>query len=189
MPTGSINDPVEVRARIIGASGTAANEGLATVDIVHERVHDGEMFVASVRFEDVANGGSFAMLIRTGGKDVHMAIALQAGGEAFFDVYEGTSPTANGTQLTAFNAFRRHTNTALTTVYHTPTVGGGNEGTAIFRGFAPGGSGPNAGGGSIRRNTEWIFKPATVYYILITNDSGQTHDYGLAVEFYEHDET
>jgi hypothetical protein len=188
MPTGTESDPVEVRVSIVDVGGDITEEGVPVIDAVHNRVHSGQVFNASHRFDSVGNDASVSVLIRTGGKDVHFSLVAQAGGDAFITIYEGATPTANGTSIPTYNNFRRSPNVCATTFFHTPTVGGGSEGTAIFNGFTPGGSGPKAGGGEARSAAEWILKPATVYYIVITNKSGNTKSYSVAMEFYEEDE-
>jgi hypothetical protein len=183
-----MSEPVEVRCIIIGTESGITEDGLPIVDIVHERVHRGVTFECSKSFLDVGNNNSIAFLIRTGGKDVHFTFIVGSGGDALVKLYEDTVPTSNGTQVPLLNLFRRSTRIAETTVYHTPTVGGGSEGTNLIDLLNPGGSGPQAGGGTFRRETEWIFKPASVYYLLITNVSGNTKDMSIGIQFYEYDE-
>lgn len=190
MPTGTESDPVEVRAIIVGMGGEAEEDGVTTISFPHHQVHEGLTFLGSASFADVADDGTAALLLRTGGKDVHATFDAACGGDARIKLYEDTTPTANGTAVTLFNLFRRHPNTAQSTLYHTPTVPGGNEGTQIETRLLPGGRGPQSSGDSLvlRQGTEWILKPASVYYLLATNISGNTKDISLSVQFYEFDE-
>ena len=188
MASGSASDPVQVRAVLIGTADDASEDGITITSIEHQRVHEGVTYSGSIFFADVANDASKALLLRTGGKDCHSIFGIEGGGDTRFRLYEGAVPSANGTAVTLYNLFRRSPNTPESTLYHTPTVGGGSEGTLLLDKLIPGGNGPQSGGGTLRRGTEWILKPATVYYILATNISGNTKDMSLELEFYEHDE-
>jgi hypothetical protein len=63
---------------------------------------------------------------------------LIAGGDAQFDVYEGTTFSAAGTSITPVNHNRTSVNTCGCTVTHTPTVT--VLGTHLWRELVPGGS-------------------------------------------------
>lgn len=112
-----------------------------------------------------------------------MTFGVYAGGECFIDLYEAPAITAVGTALPVYCMKRFGGQNPLPTVFYDPTVAGG---LLIFNGMGPAGSGPQAGGSAIRNDTEWILRGSTDYYFVLTNDSGATHDFAIAIEFYEH---
>ena len=153
------------------------------VDSVHHEVHEGEMMHVSYGVSNLANNASLDVLLTTGVSEVHTVIRYAAGGDANIYLYE--SPTvANGTALTVYNMTRNNSRTAATVAKHTPTVSATGS-TALISEFLPGGSGGQAGGGSVRLGTEWILLPSTNYLIRITNLAAGIQQASIAVEFYE----
>lgn len=163
-------------------------EGAITLDYIHEKLHEGGVFLASHYFSAVANTASASVLLVTGPIAVHLVGTVQAGGQARIRIYEGAVASSVGTVLPSYNLNRVSTRTLNTKLYYTPTVAGGSEGTLIYDSMSAAGKGPQAGGGDLRRGSEYILKADTTYYFVITNTSGNAQNYAIELEYYETDE-
>lgn len=180
-----MTEPVEVRSRIIGQEDESREDGLVTSSVHHDRVHEGRTFFISHYFGEIANSGTISMLMRTGSEFVYAIGTVNCGGNALVYLYEDTVPSDNGTQGEPLNMNRNSSNAAETECYVSPTVPGGSEGLQLLVDLLPGGEGPLAGGGTYRPDTEWVLKPASVYYIMATNISGNTQPMHAGVQFSE----
>lgn len=161
------------------------DEGAVVIDYAHKKVHEGDLYLASGYFANIANAGTVKLLLVTGAIPVHLTGQILAGGEAYIEFYEGATANPLGTVVTGINLNRGSTNTANLKLYHTPTVAGGSEGTKIYDSFAPAGRGPQAGGGDLRPGSEFLLAVNTTYYMVITNVSGNAKNYGVELEYYE----
>jgi hypothetical protein len=155
---------------------------LVEIGHTHHMVHDGEAYQIWYWANDVADGSSIEILIRTGGDAVHMIYDAVAGGDATAHLIENPTVNAVGTALTEYNLNRTSTNTPSTVTYHTPTVAAGTE---LVAQLLPGGQGPKAGGGQVAADSEWVLKPNEDYVFRVTNISGNAQPLGLVVEWYE----
>jgi hypothetical protein len=107
-----------------------------TIDIAHQKIHEGNHFIV----HSIATGINIAnpkyyLLIpppfdSTNTIEIHVIFEIDAdhGGELY--VYEDTTVSANGTEVTIINNNRRSSTQSLTSVYEDPTVT--TEGTLIF---------------------------------------------------------
>ena len=158
--------------------------GIVTIEAEHHEVHESNMYIVAHRFEDVADDGVVRFrIILAATKRLHCKFELAVGGNSRFDLYQGTTYDADGTELVEYNQDRGAADSASPSTYHTPTVN--TLGTKILPGVLPGGVKNFAGGGSARSFTEWILKPSTDYLLVITNVSGGVIDIAVTAEFYE----
>ena len=138
------------------------------VDAAHHHLHEGEMY--QFTHGPVALGNGASLDFRVVVADVpattrtpHVVAELDATGECWLELYESTTYSANGTAGTFQNRNRNVANSALTTIFTTPTVNA--LGTKISGWIV--GSGEKAGG-SGREAVEWPLKANTQYNYRIT---------------------
>ena len=128
------------------------------------------------------NGDVIEMLINVPtGTFPHILCEISSATEGYFEVYEGTTTSADGTSLTRLNRSRDSTNTANMTMFHTPTIT--TDGTKIWDGFF-GSAGTSETGGISRSNNEFILKQNTKYLIRYTSESNNNRFKGM-VDWYE----
>lgn len=152
----------------------------------HRMIHDGFMFSASAQDVAVANGAKFYMLLQVpAGVFPHLQIFEIAadGGPLTYDLHEGTTFSAAGTAITAYNRNRNSSNTLQTTLTYDPTVT--IEGTAIDEHYVP-----TAGTGKtgVIDTTQWgefVLAQNTNYLIGVHNDSGQARNIQMLIGLYE----
>ena len=159
------------------------------IDVAHNNVHKGKFYTACNIFNSVANTSSAEVLIQVGSnKKLHFVKNCAAGGDAEVFLFEGTTFSAAGTSITAYNLNRSSSSTTDATITHTPTLTA--DGTQINCGFIPGGGIFGAGGsngGPIRSGTEIVLDVNTDYLIRLTNTSGGAQDMSIEVGYYESD--
>lgn len=160
--------------------------GQVSITTPHDAVHDGIMFEISHIFANVASGGGNAdiLIVNGSSKELHTTIHVVSGAEASMYMYESPTVTAVGTQL-AINDMNRTTRNSpvSTTAYHTPTIGA--VGTLLSESLIEGGTAGRAIGGQVRWGTEWILRKSTNYLIRITNNTQNTANMSIQIEFYE----
>lgn len=163
--------------------------GPVVTEAKHHRIHKGEGYAAFHAISALANGASFDFLLATSSKFPHFRdFNVVANGAPFtVEVYEGTVTSNDGTTVPLFNCNRNSSNTAISTLTHTPTVS--EVGTQIDDRLLPdsGGFFGNGGGGQIIGGAvlEWILKPNEKYLIRINNGSGAAEDVVCNFFFYE----
>jgi len=159
---------------------------LVMVDIVHWRIHRGEMFTASYitpNAAPIADDATVAMLLETDSTTPHLIFDVEGGGDFEAQFYEGTTTSNDGTTVTPYNMNRNSSTVQTLVTTHTPTVT--DNGTQLFTHFYPGGSGGHAIGGGGFTLREWILKASTKYLILLTNRAGTAQPMGVSVQWYE----
>lgn len=169
--------------------GTSALSGadapLITVDVNHQRNHDGRAFVAWRLYPvsaKLASGASCDIVFAAGpGIRLHMTVEALLMGDAELYIYEGATSTG-GTAFTPVNRNRNYTTASEVAMVMNPTVTG--TGTLIDAQFLPGGVGKKAGGGDAQ-SLEFVLKPLTNYLIRMTNVNGTDHPGYVALEWYE----
>jgi hypothetical protein len=155
--------------------------GLVTIDSVHKRIHDGQLFSASSFVLELADDAVSMILIRVA-SFAHMALQAGCGGNAEIEFFEGTTTSADGSALATPNHNRASATVATTLVFSGPTPTG--DGTELGTGFIPGGTGGNAIGGSTSSFAEWILD-ANDYMVRLTNRAGTTQPASIQVVWYE----
>jgi hypothetical protein len=169
--------------------GTSALSGadapLITVDVNHQRSHDGRAWIAWRLYPDAAKlaAGASCNIVLAAGPDtiVHFTIDALLMGDAELYIYEGATSTG-GTPFTPINRNRNYTTSSNVAMVINPTVTA--TGTMLDAQFLPGGTGKKAGGGGLS-SLEFIFKPLTNYLIRMTNVNGTAHAGHLSLEWYE----
>jgi len=163
-------------------SKVGAGEGIL---VAHAEVHEAGMYHASHLYTTIGDDANADMLIKVGAnKELHSAIAVVAGGDAYFYLYSGTTTSAIGTAITPRNMNREDgTDASDADVRHTPTVS--SAGTQLAAGFIPGGQKNQAVGGDARSGAEWILAKSTDYLARVTNKAGSAKDISIVLEYYQ----
>lgn len=164
-----------------------ADAPLITVDVNHQRNHDGRAFFAYKLAPDSAPLGSTAsidiVLASPSGIFPHITVDAMCLGDAELYIYEGTV-TTGGTSFTPVNRNRNYSvsNPSQIAMVINPTVT--SVGTEIDAQIIPGGVGKKAGGGTAG-SLEYVLKPLTNYMFRLTNVNGTAHAAYLQLEWYE----
>lgn len=161
-----------------------------SIDVVHQKVHEGVSFTANYLEKSLANSGFMRLLFKTSVRSAHLLIQVESEGKLYFRTFSGTTTSADGTgpgtttsdKLTVFN--RRGTgNGSTTAITYGPTITatGSMRGNRVF----PFGTGGTAAGGSDASRVESIIPPNTTILIEVQNVSGQVRDCGIILDWYE----
>ena len=156
---------------------------LRTIDTEHSKIHEGKAFIASTYKEDLADDAEYNFLIKnTDVSELHAVFAINFEGNAIVDVFEGTTVSADGTEITVYNRKRSSTTASGATAFHTPTIT--DDGTSISKTVIPGASGPNASGGNNQGRFEWLLKVDTNYMVRVKNIAGAAKSGTITADFY-----
>jgi len=164
-----------------------ADAPVITVDVNHQRNHDGRAFYAYKIYPDsaplAANASIDIVLASPSGVFPHMTINGLCLGDAELYVYEGTT-TTGGTAFTPINRNRNYavSNPSQVAMVINPTVT--SVGTELDAQIIPGGAGKKSGGGTAA-SLEYVLKPLTNYLFRLTNVNGTAHAAYLTLEWYE----
>jgi hypothetical protein len=164
-----------------------ADAPVITVDVNHQRNHDGRGYFAYKIAPDSAPLASTAsidiVLASPSGVFPHLTVDGMCLGDAELYIYEGTS-TTGGTAFTPINRNRNYavSNVSQVAMVINPTVT--SVGTEIDAQIIPGGAGKKSGGGSAA-SLEYVLKPLTNYLFRLTNVNGAAHAASLQLEWYE----
>ena len=164
-----------------------ADAPLISVDVNHQRNHDGRAFFAYKMYPDsapLAAGASLDIAFAApAGVFPHMTIDAMCLGDAEFYIYEGATATG-GTSFTPVNRNRNYavSNPSQIAMIVSPTVTSvGNE---LDAQVIAGGSGKKSGGGT-SGSLEYVLKPLTTYLFRLTNVNGTSHAAHMQLEWYE----
>lgn len=156
------DQPIPVSFVGSGNSPTTDTNHLAlvTMDSMHRKIHDGQVFTASRFVDAVADGASIVVLIQTGTTACHMRITATSIGAAELALYETAviSGDEEGTAITSYNRNRASASAATATITHTPELS--DNGTLISNHHT------YEGHSSIE---EWVLGASNVYQIILTN--------------------
>lgn len=164
-----------------------ADAPLITVDVNHQRNHDGRAFFAYKTYPTsakLAAGASIDIVLASpSGVIPHLTVDAFCQGDAELYVYEGTS-TSGGTPFTPINRNRNYSvsNPSQVAMVINPTVT--SVGTELDAQIVPGGVGKKSGGGTAG-SLEYVLKPLTNYMFRLTNVNGTSHAAFLTLEWYE----
>ena len=164
-----------------------ADAPLITIDINHQRNHDGRAFFAYKIHKEsapLADNASIDIAIASPeGVYPHVNVEALCLGDAELYIYEGAS-ASGGTAFTPINRNRNFavTNQSQVAMVINPTVT--SVGTELDAQLLPGGSGKKSGGGEAG-SLEYVLKPLTTYLFRLTNVNGTAHAAHLALEWYE----
>ena len=164
-----------------------ADAPLITVDVNHQRNHDGRAFFAyklyPVASKLAANASIDIVMASPAGVFPHMTVEAFCQGDAEFYLYEGSS-TTGGTAFTPINRNRNYavSNPSQSAMVINPTIN--TLGTELDGQLVPGGVGKKSGGGD-SATLEYVLKPLTNYHFRLTNVNGTSHAASLTLEWYE----
>lgn len=188
---------VDHQGRLVVALAASADTGegelltdditgaLATIDVVHHEVHEGETWVASRFVLSLANNASIDLYLTTGALWPHLSWIALMGGDGEMQFYAAPTISVVGTLMARPNLNRGSSRASTLIPYHTPTIT--NNGTLLLNDALPGGRGPQAGGGLARSNTEWILAAGTNYLMRFYNRSGNNQIASIVLQWYEED--
>jgi hypothetical protein len=160
------------------------------IDLVHQKVHEGLSYTVNYLEKDVANNGFIRLLVRTGLRQAHILIEVEAEGKVYFKTFSNATVTADGTppstlitsKLTIFNRCGACGNGNKTNVFFGPTFTGGElRGNRMF----PFGKGGTAVGGQQASRVESVVFTNSEFIIEVQNVSGQARDIGIVLDWYE----
>ena len=152
-------------------------------------MHEGNTFQASQKTaeqSEIADDETYEMFIIVGDEaEAHFTFMGACGGACEMELFENTTVSNPGTQLTVQNMRRslHGINLNTTLAFEEPTLIA--PGDLITGRFVPGGSGPLASGGTAREGTEWPLKVDTNYLIRLTNRSGNAQPASILAQWYE----
>ena len=160
------------------------SHSVTVIDENHRMIHDGFWYELFQEDLALANGASVEVLLSVpAGTFPHFQeLELDTdGGPVRVFLYEGTTTSADGSELTWINKNRNSSNSPSTQVFVSPTIT--DDGTLLKRKAAPN-SGPltvfNQSQGG-----EWVLQPSTKYLIRITNASGAAREVNITIAMYE----
>lgn len=161
-----------------------ARSGLdETVDTVHEHVHKGIAYSATILNTAVANNGKLNLVLEIpADREIHFRYHLAGGGEATYRLVRSPTITVAGSAITAYNHNDRSQEAAGTVATKDATY---SDGIELFNKYLPGGAAGRAVGDQTELNTEWVLKPGLTYVLEITNISGGAAAFGLTGNWYE----
>jgi hypothetical protein len=166
---------------------SGADAPVITVDVNHQRNHDGRAYYAYKIAPDTAKlaaGASINIVLASpSGVYPHITVYGMCLGDAELYIYEGAS-TTGGTAFTPVNRNRNYavSNQSQVAMVINPTVT--SVGTEIDVQLIPGGSGKKASGGAAG-SLEYVLKPLTNYLFRLTNVNSAAHAASLTLEWYE----
>lgn len=164
-----------------------ADAPVITVDVNHQRNHDGRAYYAYKIAPDsakLADGASINIVLASpSGVYPHITVNGMCLGDAELYIYEGTT-TTGGTAFTPINRNRNYavSNVSQVAMVINPTVT--SVGTEIDAQIIPGGTGKKSSGGATG-SLEYVLKPLTNYLFRLTNVNGTAHAASLNLEWYE----
>jgi len=157
---------------------TGALVGVVT-PLEHARVHDGNLFHASVYAGLIEAAGSTGLAFSVGDADAHVRLGVSSAGNFQIELLDEFACSDNGAAVASSNMHRGSASTAGMAVYLNPVVTGSS---LVSDDLVP------AGRGSVLdlRDSEWILESSGSYALRATNvDSSGSAAIGLSVEWYE----
>jgi hypothetical protein len=164
-----------------------ADAPVITVDVNHQRNHDGRAFYAYKIASDsapLAAGTSIDIVMASpSGVYPHVTIDGMCLGDAELYLYENTT-TTGGTSFTPINRNRNYavSNPSQVAMVVNPTIT--SVGNVLLAEIIPGGATKKSGGGSAA-SLEYVLKPLTNYLFRLTNVNSTSHAASLQLEWYE----
>jgi hypothetical protein len=162
-----------------------ATRAVTTIDYAHHEVHAGSEYFITYS-ATVASGNSMDILVITPDttKWSHAPWEIESTLVTTFYIYEGTTVSNNGTDLSEINSNRNSASVAGTQTYHTPTVTG--TGTQIYiEAFGISTGAFVRVGGESNSTQEIILKQNTKYLFRITSGTNGSL-ISFRLRWYEH---
>jgi hypothetical protein len=167
---------------------------VTTIEELHRLGHDGFVYHTSGKVTGMIDTDvdDFLLVTAAGNFPHFQRLRFSFGrGDIDIQVYEATTTSALGTEITAvFNTNRNSANTPALKLYTGPTVT--SAGTLVHTTWlvpTPTSTGTSKAVGIVGETNgeEWILAPSTKYLIRITNNSGATVSYSYEALWYELD--
>ena len=178
------NDPTDPEGDRLVAGIEKFSQHLIMKGDIHALIHEGRFFSTGLSDVALSGGASLEILIQAPiGAPLHVRFQGSMGADASTSFFEGTTFSAAGAAITPVNRNRRSTNAAGGTWTSGPTITA--DGTELFSGVIPGGSGGNAPGAQAAGFQEWILGSGVNYLARITNLTGQAQVANLEIDFYD----
>lgn len=156
---------------------------LISIDVFHSKIHGGDAFRAWHKVTGIANSATYDILFSVPAATYpHLRkAAIVTAGPFDADMYEDTTTSADGTEITTHNINRNSLTTAGMDIFYSPTVT--DAGSQIDYCYLSGTK--KEAGSSKDMVEETIFKPSTKYLCRFTNTSGGAADLIVHLAFYE----
>lgn len=157
---------------------------LASIDLAHYKVHEGEHYTVSDHDADVDIAGPKYWHIITPGSNIklHAKIALLSDQAGLVEFFENPTVTNNGTILPSYNNDRNSIRATSGTFYYDPTVS--SDGTRIDTSWIGAYNQKTRVGGDTRRQAELILKQNESYLLKFTPEADDAK-VTMLTEYYE----
>ena len=117
--------------------------GFTMIDMIHERVHNGQIFSVGLANAALADDSTIEILV-TVVDGLHLRARVSTGGDALVSFFEDTVTSDDGTALGVINLNRFSTNVPTTTFFSGPTTT--DDGDLLIESYIVGGEKKQAGG-------------------------------------------
>lgn len=165
--------------------GREDNYKFLGMDIIHQKVHEGQMLFASYVFAVVAAGATVYIRHKSGTtKYMHSVVSLKTVGQWDFTSYAGTTYTVDGTIIPILNRKSDATYTPETVIRHTPTINVLGTPRLNYK-FGTGTNPAQSNSGTSEDRIESLFAPNTDVLIGLKNESGANQYLTVIFDFYE----
>jgi hypothetical protein len=164
---------------------------VSTIDALHRMTHDGFVYHTSGKVTGMVDANVDDFLLEVPALTFPHFQRWRFGfgrGDIDIQVYEGTTTSDDGTEITAiYNTNRNSANTPDLNIFSAPTVT--DVGTLVHTTWmVPTSTGVGLSSAGLVGETngeEWVLKPSTKYLIRVTNNSGATVSYAYEALWYE----
>lgn len=159
----------------------AVTNGLFTLDGEQSKAFAGKLWSAHYSASIASGSAMNLLLVQTANNVAVPTILVHSGQLVTATLYEGTTASNDGTTITVYNRNRAVTASPLSVLTHTPTVTGGQEGTALLSSLQI----PALSPGYVTLISGWVFKASTKYLLRISNASGSNSTISVYTSWYE----
>jgi len=154
---------------------TGNDDGLVTIDTIHNQVHEGNVYLATLLDDNVLAAGELdiSIVVASGAVGNHLFLRASSGGDASAHLYEGVT-TSGGFNMDLVNRDRASLNTPMgdVLIWDNATVSISGA-TLLKETLIPGGSfAALSTGGAIAEANGWILRHNTNYLYRVTNLTG-----------------
>jgi hypothetical protein len=162
-----------------------ATRSIPEMDYEHHEIHVGDAFY----FTDIAtvNNGNvreYIMVTPNTTKWCHLVWEISGTLITTVEIFEGTTTSDNGTEITIYNRNRNNGTSSTMNAYHTPTIT--LDGTKLYaEKFGVSGGNSIRIGGVVRSAQEVILKQNTKYLFRVTSGSA-SNDISSKFRWYSH---
>ena len=159
-------------------------KAIKVIDPEHARIHLGQLFQYKHQFTGIANGANLDILFSVPAATFPHLRKFQvksSDSPVSVSLYEGTTTTDDGTELTPFDFNRNTGNTPNTNIFQGPTVSA--LGTLLEDETVA--AGKDTAGSTDGLAVEWDLTPSTKYLMRLTNNAGGLLSANLVLIWYE----